>query len=81
MVHEIRPNEPQYVCIVPIEKITGNKDEEIMTFGISAHDAINQATQLLADNYKCDRVQISELLQQAKIDPLGQWCVPKESQD
>ncbi|PMB52441.1 hypothetical protein CEN39_09805 [Fischerella thermalis CCMEE 5201] len=77
MVQEIRTNEPQYVCVVAIEKVTGNQDEEIMTLGVSADDAKNQAMQLLADNYQCQEAQILELMQQAKIEPIGQWCVPK----
>jgi len=39
MVQEIRQNEPQYICIIPVDKITGNQDEEIMSFGISADEA------------------------------------------
>ncbi len=77
MVQEIRSNEPQYVCVVAIEKITGNQDEEIMTLGVSADDAKAQAMQLLADNYQFQKAQIAELMQQAKIEPIGQWCAPK----
>jgi hypothetical protein len=77
MVQEIRVNEPQYVCVVAIEKITGNQDEEIMTLGVSADDAKTQAMQLLANNYQCQEAQILELMQQAKIEPIGQWCAPK----
>ncbi|WP_315790273.1 hypothetical protein [Fischerella sp. JS2] len=77
MVQEIRANEPQYVCVVAIEKITGNQDEEIMTLGVSADDAKTQAMQLLANNYQCQEAQILELMQQAKIEPIGQWCAPK----
>ncbi|BAZ69326.1 hypothetical protein NIES4106_40970 [Fischerella sp. NIES-4106] len=77
MVQEIRSNEPQYVCVVAIEKMTGNQDEEIMTLGVSADDAKAQAMQLLADNYQFQEAQIAELMQQAKIEPIGQWCAPK----
>ncbi|PMB42801.1 hypothetical protein CEN40_14745 [Fischerella thermalis CCMEE 5205] len=56
---------------------TGNQDEEIMTLGVSADDAKNQAMQLLANNYQCQEAQILELMQQAKIEPVGQWCAPK----
>lgn len=39
MVQQIRSNQPQYICIIPIERLTGNRDEEIMTFGVSADEA------------------------------------------
>ncbi len=81
MVQEIRPNEPQYVCIVPIESVTGNQDEEIMIFGVSADEAKNQAIQLLMGSYKCNETQALELMQQAKIESIAQWCAPKKQQD
>ncbi|MCP6762478.1 MAG: hypothetical protein NHB32_27835 [Fischerella sp. CENA71] len=77
MVQEIRSNEPQYVCVIAIEKMTGNQDEEIIALGVSADDAKAQAMQLLVDNYQCQEAQIVELMQQAKIEPIGQWCAPK----
>ncbi len=48
-----------------------------MTLGVSADDAKTQAMQLLANNYQCQEAQILELMQQAKIEPIGQWCAPK----
>ncbi|RUR81733.1 hypothetical protein ACF3DV_19030 [Chlorogloeopsis fritschii PCC 9212] len=81
MVQEIRSNEPQYICVVKIERITNNQDEEIMAFGVSEDDAKNQAQHLLAKNYGCNESQILELIQEARIEPIGQWCAPQEHQD
>jgi uncharacterized membrane protein len=74
MVQQIRANEPQYICIICIESLTGNQEEEIMTFGISDEEAKNQAQQLLASTYGCNELQIAELMQQAKIELIAQWC-------
>ena len=74
MVQQLRQEEPLYSCVITIENITGNQDEEIMTLGVSADEAKNQAAQLLADNYGCNESQIQELIQQARIEPLAQWC-------
>ena len=77
MVQQVRPREPQYSCVVPIDSITGNAEEEIITFGVTLEDAKNQATQLLSSNYGCSEAQINELLLQARIEPLAQWCASK----
>jgi len=77
MVQQIRQNEPQYICIVPVDSITSNRDEEIITFGVSANEAKNQAEQLLASTYGCNQSQVSELIQQARVEPIAQWCAPK----
>ncbi|MFN6562205.1 MAG: hypothetical protein RMY28_020760 [Nostoc sp. ChiSLP01] len=77
MVREIRQNEPQYICIIPVDKITGNQDEEIMSFGASADDAKNQSEELLASTYGCNQSQVRELMQQARIETIAQWCAPK----
>ena len=74
MVQQIRHSEPQYSCIIPIDSITGNADEEIMTFGVTAEDASNEAKQLLASRYGCSKDDIDQLLQQAKIEAIAQWC-------
>ena len=76
MVQEVRQEEPLYRCVIPLDSITGNQDEEIMTFGVSAEDAKNKAAQLLADNYGCNESQILNLIQQARIQPLAHWCSP-----
>lgn len=76
MVQQIRQNEPQYICIIPIERITGNQDEEVMTFGVSASEAKKQGEQLLVSTYNCHRSQVLELMQQARIEPIAQWCAP-----
>ncbi|BAY08389.1 hypothetical protein [Calothrix sp. NIES-2098] len=81
MVQEIRSNQPQYICIIPIERLTGNRDEEIMTFGVSADEAKNQAEQLLVSTYSCNQAQVEELMQQAKIELIAQWCAPIEHQE
>lgn len=77
MVQQIRQNEPRYICIIPIEKITGNLDEEIMTFGVSASEAKNQGEQLLTSTYGCHGSQVLELMQQARIEQIAQWCAPE----
>jgi hypothetical protein len=79
MVQQVRQEEPQYSCVIPIDSITGNQDEEIMSFGVSADDAKNQAAQLLANNYGCSESEILQLIQQARIEPLAHWCSPRTS--
>ncbi|MCU0536730.1 MAG: hypothetical protein MUD14_22815 [Hydrococcus sp. Prado102] len=74
MVQQPRREDPLYSCIVPIDSITGNADEELTAFGISSEAAANQARQLLAQNYKCDRDRIEQLMQQATINNLAPWC-------
>lgn len=81
MVQQIRPGEPQYMCVIPVESITGNQEEEIMTFGVSANEAKHQAEELLANNYGCKRSQVVELMQQARIEPIGQWCSANSRQE
>jgi len=36
MVQQLRPGEPLYSCVVPIDSFTANQDEEIVTFGVLA---------------------------------------------
>ena len=79
MVQQLRLEEPQYSCVVPIDNFTGNQDEEIMTFGVSALEVKNKAEQLLVDNYGCNEAQIRQLMQQARIEPLSQWCSSNNS--
>lgn len=62
MVQQIRQNEPQFICVVPVESITGNLDEEIMSFGISIDVAKSEAEQLIASTYRCTPIQIVELM-------------------
>jgi len=80
MVQQLRQDEPQYVCVIPICSITGNQDEENMTFGVSIDDAKNKAEQLLAENYGCNDDAVRKLIQQARIEPLSHWCSPGGSQ-
>lgn len=68
MVQRLRPEEPQYICVIPVNGVTGNQDEEIVTFGVSAHDAKNNAEKLLVNNYGCNGSVIRQLLQQARIE-------------
>ncbi len=77
MVQQIRQNEPQYICVIPVDSITGNQDEEIITFGVSVNEAKNQGEQLLASTYGCNQSQVLELMQQARVEPIAQWCAPK----
>jgi hypothetical protein len=44
------------------------------SFGSSVEEAIAQAEQLLVDKYGCDRAQIEQLIEQAKIENLSPWC-------
>lgn len=81
MVQQIRQNEPQFICVVPVESITGNSDEEIMSFGISIDAAKSEAKQLLASTYRYTPIQIDELMQKARIEPIAQSCAPKRDID
>lgn len=74
MVQQLRTDEPQYVCVIPVDSVTGNQDEELVTFGVSVDDAKSKAEQLLAENYRCNDHQIHKLIQKARIEPLSQWC-------
>lgn len=76
MVQQIRHNEQQYICIIPVDRITGNQGEEIIAFGVSANEAKNQGEQLLTSTYGCNQSQVLELMQQARIEPISQWCAP-----
>lgn len=76
MVQEIRPNEPQYSCVILIESITGNEDEEIVTFGVSAEAAKSQAQQLLTSTYRCSTADLERLMQKARIEAIAPWCSP-----
>lgn len=78
MVQQIRSNQPQYVCMIPIESLIGNQEEEIMTFGISTHEVKRKAIQLLASTYGCNSVQVQELIQRAKIELITPWCTPTQ---
>jgi hypothetical protein len=81
MVQEFRPSQPQYSCVVPIDSITGNADEEIIAFGVTAEDAKNQARAMLASHYGCTGAEIDLLVEQATIEPLAQWCASGDNQD
>lgn len=72
--------EPQYICVIPVDGITGNLDEEIITFGVSGDEAKNKAEQLLADKYGCNEAEVFQLIQQARVEPLSQWCSPGDRQ-
>ncbi len=78
---QLRQEEPQYVCIIPIDSVTGHQDEEIMTFGVSAYEAKNEGEQLLANKYGCSGSEILKLVQQARVEPLSHWCSPGNSSD
>ena len=54
MVLEPRRDEPLYSCIVPVESVTGNQEEELITLATSASSAHRQAELMLADNYGCN---------------------------
>lgn len=79
MVQQPRRENPLYSCTIPIDPITKNADEELIAFGISEEDAIAQAKQLLEKNYGCDREQIQQLIEQAKIENIAPWCAPNNS--
>ena len=74
MVQEPRRDEPLYSCIVPLSCVTGNQEEELITFATSASSAHRQAEQMLADNYGCNVDQIKKLMQLARIEYLSPWC-------
>lgn len=76
MVRELRRDEALYSCIVPLESLTGNQEEELTTFGTSAQKAITQAEQILANNYSCDATKIEKLMQLSRVEYLSPWCSP-----
>ena len=74
MVQEPRRDEPLYSCIVPVESVTGNQEEELITFATSEWAAHRQAEQMLADNYSFNGEQIKKLMELARIEYLSPWC-------
>ncbi|MBE9166828.1 hypothetical protein IQ238_04520 [Pleurocapsales cyanobacterium LEGE 06147] len=78
MVQEVTRDEPLYSCIVPLNSLTGNQEEELTTFGTSAQKAITQAEQILANNYCCDAAKIQKLMKLSRIEYLSPWCSPSE---
>ncbi len=74
MVEEPRRDEPLYSCIVAVDSITGNQDEELIALAKSASGASSQAKQMLADNYGCNVEQIKKLMESARIEYLSPWC-------
>ena len=74
MVIEPRRDEPLYSCIVPVESVTGNQEEELTTFATSESAAQSQAELMLANNYGCNVDQIKKLMELARIEYLSPWC-------
>ncbi len=74
MVQEPRRDEPLYSCIVPVDSITGNQEEELIALAQSASGASSQAEQMLADNYGCNVEQIKKLMESARVEYLSPWC-------
>ena len=74
MVQKIRRDQPLYSCIVPVESVTGNQEEEVMALATSVSAALSQAEQMLADNYGCNLTQIKKLIELARIEYLSPWC-------
>ena len=78
MVQQPRQEEPLYSCTVPVERLTGRLEEEVIAFGASEEVARKQAEILLARSYNCSPAQIRQLMQQAQIAPLSPWCAPDQ---
>ncbi len=74
MVIEPRRDEPLYSCIVPVDSVTGNQEEELIALATSESAALRQAEQMLADNYGCNVDQIKKLMELARIEYLSPWC-------
>ena len=74
MVQEPRRDEPLYSCIVLVDSITGNQEEELIALAKSASLALSQAEQMLADQYGCNVEQIKKLMESASIEYLSPWC-------
>ena len=74
MVQEPRRDEPLYSCLVPVESLTGNQEEELIALATSESAAHRQAEQMLADNYNCNVDQIKKLMKLARIEYLSPWC-------
>ena len=73
MVQQL-PTPRRYSCTVAIGSITHNLNEEVMTFGESPEAASQEAEQLLQHHYGFSQADITLVMQQAQIEPLGQWC-------
>jgi hypothetical protein len=79
MVQQPRQEKPLYSCVIAIESVTGNPDEELIAFGASAEEVKRQAEQLLARDYGCNDEIIRQLMQQAKVESLSPWCSSTEN--
>jgi hypothetical protein len=73
MVQQLRSREPRYSCTVSIAAFTGVPEEEILTFG-ETEDAAQQEAEMMLAKRGCTPDQIAELMQQAQIEAIGQWC-------
>lgn len=73
MLQQLRSGEPRYSCTVSIAAFTGISEEEILTFGETEEAAKQEAETMLAKR-GCTLDQISELMQSAQIEAIGQWC-------
>jgi hypothetical protein len=71
---EPRSEQPLYSCVVSIDCLTGQQDEEVLAFGSSAAEAAHQLEELLCRRY--DSEQTAELMKQARIEGLAPWCAP-----
>lgn len=76
MIQQPRPEQPLYSCTIPVDKITGRQDEELIAFGGSIEEAKREAEQLLVQNYGCPAEDINCLLQNARLELLAPWCAP-----
>jgi hypothetical protein len=79
MVQQPRQEKPLYSCVIAIESVTGNPDEELMAFGASAEEVKRQAEQLLAKDYGCKDEIIRKLMQEMKVESLSPWCSSTEN--
>ena len=78
MVQQPRQEKPVYSCVIAIESVTGNPDEELMTFGSSVEEVKRQAEEFLEKDYGCNHQIIRQLMQQAKVEHLSPWCSSTE---
>lgn len=63
-----------FSCVVSVERLTGRTDEEVVAFGATEREAKTQAEQQLQSLYHYTPQQVAQLMQQARVEPLSQWC-------
>lgn len=74
MVQDVRRNEPIYSCVVSIEHLTGNVEEEAIALASTPEAARQQVERLLIEQYNFTPEQVQAAMQQARVENLAPWC-------